>query len=378
MRSVLYLVLIYPAVLFANTQFILVSPTDGSSITVTANQSVPVLMTLLPTDGKQYTTEANVAPTCPTEASPCSNYVTSTGPVPPFVLSTYYSNQFNVTVTTILFKNAPAGFYAIQVSLVITGCPTAVTAGCPTTGNCSDNFIGTFQFTARVVSEVGAPANALPHFAVGGKFVTDLYAINNSAQPARFTVSFYRDSGSPASLPFVGMGSISTLTGTVPGFGTSFYEASDPNAPVQGGWALIQADPAITIQELFRNHGGNGSYYEAAVPAYPGSSGFRLPFDATTFTPTGDPLYVGFAVANLDAMNPARVTCTAFDVNGNVIPNAITIPQLNPLGHWANYLFPALTGARGTLDCSSNTTVAAIGLRFIGTNAFSSLPIVTK
>jgi hypothetical protein len=314
-----------------------------------------------------------VAPTCPTEASPCSNYVTSTGAIPPFVLSTYYSNQFEIAVTTILFNNAPAGFYTIQVSIVMSGCPT-------TALNCStpDNFIGTFQFTARVVSEVGAPANALPHFAVGGKFATDLYAINNSAQPARFTVSFYNDSGSPAPLPFVGMGSISTLTGTVPGFGANFYEASDPSAPVQGGWALIQADPAITIQELFRNHGGNGSYYEAAVPAYPGSSGFRLAFDATTFTPTGDPTYVGFAVANLDAMSPAKVTCTALDDRGNVIPNAITVPQLRPLGHWANYLFPALTGARGTLDCSSNTTVSAIGLRFIGTNAFSSLPIVTK
>jgi hypothetical protein len=38
----------------------------------------------------------------------------------------------------------------------------------------------------------------------------------------------------------------------------------------------------------------------------------------------------------------------------------------------------ALTGARGALDCTSNTTVSAIGLRFVGSDEFSSLPIIFK
>jgi hypothetical protein len=61
-----------------------------------------------------------------------------------------------------------------------------------------------------------------------------------------------------------------------------------------------------------------------------------------------------------------------------VIPNAINVPVLNPLGHWADYLFPALNGVRGTIDCSSNNSIAGIGLRFIGTKAFSSLPVITQ
>ncbi len=108
----------------------------------------------------------------------------------------------------------------------------------------------------------------------------------------------------------------------------------------------------------------------------------RFLFDATTFAATGEQFYTGFAIANLDASNPATITCTARDNTGAVIPNAFTDatgpPQLAPLGHWAGYLFSALTGIRGTIDCVSTTMMAATALRFIGSNAFSSLPVITK
>jgi len=68
----------------------------------------------------------------------------------------------------------------------------------------------------------------------------------------------------------------------------------------------------------------------------------------------------------------------ARDQGGTVIANAVPIPAVNPLGHWANSLFPALTGKRGTLDCSADTLVSAIALRVIGTGAFSSLPVIVK
>src|SRR5438552_2048577 len=95
----------------------------------------------------------------------------------------------------------------------------------------------------------------------------------------------------------------------------------------------------------------------------------RSRFDATTFTGNGAQIYTGIAIANLDSVNTANVSCTARDALGNVIPNAVSVPALNPLVHWANYLFPALTGQRGTLDCSSNTKIGPIGLRALGTNA---------
>jgi hypothetical protein len=256
--------------------------------------------------------------------------------------------------------------------VAIQGCVNALTCQVPDTAG------GSTQFTVQVLSAIGTTSNVLPHFAAGDSFVTDLLVINSSAQPAHFSINFYTDSGAPATLPFNGIGSLSTLTDTVPGFGTGFYEAGNPQSPLQGGWALIKADPSITVQALFRNHASSGGYYEAAVPSYPGSGGFRIPFDASTFPATGDPFYTGFAIVNLDAKNTAAITCTARDFRGVVIPNAINVPVLNPLGHWANYLFPALTGVRGTIDCSASSSIAGIGLRFIGTNTFTSLPVITQ
>jgi len=135
------------------------------------------------------------------------------------------------------------------------------------------------------------------------------------------------------------------------------------------------------IQALFREAAGT-QYFEAAVPSNTGSKEFEIPFDATTFAATSDPFYTGFAIANLDAATAATIACTARDPIGTLIPNAFTAatgpPQLAASGHWAGYLFPALAGKRGTIDCVSNTTIAATALRFIGTNAFSSLPVINK
>jgi hypothetical protein len=75
-------------------------------------------------------------------------------------------------------------------------------------------------------------------------------------------------------------------------------------------------------------------------------------------------------------VNAAAVTCTARDSNGHPVSGAVSVPALSPLGHWGNYLFPLLVGLRGTLDCTSTTTVGAIGIRAIGTNAISTLPVI--
>jgi len=162
----------------------------------------------------------------------------------------------------------------------------------------------------------------------------------------------------------------------VPAGGMTYVEASNPSAPAPVAvWGLISSDPTVTIQALFRRQTA-GTYYEAAVGATAGSFGFTLPFDATTFAPTGDPLYTGFAIANLDSLNSAAVSCVAADQNGVTIPNGVPLPSISPLGHYANYLFSALTGLRGTLSCTSSTKVSALAIRAIGTNAISTLPVI--
>jgi hypothetical protein len=220
---------------------------------------------------------------------------------------------------------------------------------------------------------------ALPHIAFGGEWTTSLFAVNPWAQTANFAVSFYADSGSTMTLPFAGgFGNVSTLTDTVPAHGRKDYQVGKPSSLVQSGWGLVIADKSITTQLMFRRATSNGNFYEAAVPSGGGYSSFIVPFDATSFQPTGGLLYTGFALANLHPDAVAHVTCTARDEWGATIPDALIILAVNPLGHYANYAFPALTGKRGTLDCRADTLVSAMALRLIGTDAFSTLPVIVR
>lgn len=215
----------------------------------------------------------------------------------------------------------------------------------------------------------------LPEYVSGGGFATGLYVINTGDQPAKFSINFYTASGTPALLSFNDSSLGSTLSGTIPARGVGYYEMADSLGPLADGAAMVAADPSIVIQGLVRRHGSDGSYYEAAVPAAMGGKEFEIAFDATTFATTGDQVYTGIAIANMDPLNSATVTCTARDAQGNLIPNAVFVPVLSPLGHWAQSLFPPLIGKRGTVDCTSTTTIGAISLRALGNNSISVLPV---
>jgi hypothetical protein len=219
-------------------------------------------------------------------------------------------------------------------------------------------------------------APALPHVAAGGSWTTGIYVINTAPQPTGFSIAFRDDNGKAVSLPF-SSGATNILSGTLPALGSAYFEAGDAQSPVTVAWGQVTGDTSIVVQGLFRNS-VNNTYYEAAVPSTQGSTAFEMPFDATNFGPANLPTYTGLAVANLDPTSAASLTCTARDSAGNVIPNALTVPSIPPLGHWASYLFPALAAQRGTIDCTSTTSIGVVALRFIGTNAFSSLPVVLK
>jgi hypothetical protein len=237
------------------------------------------------------------------------------------------------------------------------------------------NFTGSTSgaLTETMQASGAGTTSALAHFAAGSTWTTGIFVVNTGTQAANFSIAFFDDAGNPATLPF-SSGATNTLTGSVPANGSAYFEAANPLDALISGWGRITADPSIVVQALFRSD-ANGSYYEAAVPSSSGGREFLIPFDATTFAGNGQPFYTGFAVANLD-QSTATISCIARDSSGTVIPNAVPVPALSPMGHWANYLFPALTGQRGTIDCSSNTNIAGIALRFIGTSAFSSLPVI--
>jgi hypothetical protein len=216
----------------------------------------------------------------------------------------------------------------------------------------------------------------LPHFQVGGGFVMSFYVLNSGNQPGSFTINFNDDTGHPLAIPFTGLSTTASLSDTIGANGAKYYESGSYTAPALAGSAVISASQSITIHAFLRRLGSDGSYYEAAIPATIGYNELQIPFDATIFAANGSQIFTGFAILNLDPVNSANVVCTARDSVGNLIPNAVSLPALNALGHFAGYLFPALNNLRGTLDCSSNTKIAAVALHTIGANSISSFPII--
>jgi hypothetical protein len=212
--------------------------------------------------------------------------------------------------------------------------------------------------------------------------VTDLYVVNSGSAPANYSISFHDDVGQPLSIPVSGVGSsVNTISGTVTGHGPMVYELGTLQEMLKSGSARITADTGITVQTLFRRLGSDNSYYEAAVPMTTGGNEFWIPFDGTKFSGNGAPIFSGMAIANLDPSKSANVTCAVLDAAGNPYSNAITIPPLSPLGHWLNYSGGTdgnfrLPAAVGTLHCVSDMTIGAMGLRFLGYSALSSLPII--
>jgi hypothetical protein len=88
-----------------------------------------------------------------------------------------------------------------------------------------------------------------------------------------------------------------------------YLELGAPSRASVGGWGEIVADPNVTVEAFFRGD-YLGNYYEAGVPATVGGMRAVLPFDFTTFAPTGGQIITGFAIANLDRTTTATVVCT--------------------------------------------------------------------
>ena len=221
---------------------------------------------------------------------------------------------------------------------------------------------------------------ALPHLAFGSEWTTTITAIHAGTTPANYSIRFLGDGGESKGLPFTGgLGSRSSIEETLPAQGLKHYEAEDPGASVQAGRGLFTAESATTLHASFRRRTPANMFYEAAVPASQGYSAFIVPFDATTFTPTSAPMFLGLGIANLNPGETAQVACVARDHEGTPIPGGVLpIPPLPPLGHYSGFNYPALAGYRGTLECTANTLLSAIGLRFLGYEAFSTLPVIVE
>ena len=377
------------------------NPTPGTypaTITVTASGATNSPQTISVSLVVNSSSGSNPVLTLSTTQASFNYSIGSTPPAPdPITISNTGSGVMNWNATS----SNPSLFSVTPSGLSTPGAPSTLTITANIAGNLSPStYSGTVTVTAdgatnspqiinvsllvRLGSKCGSGTGAvmpgLTHFAAQDVWTFGIFVINTGSTPANFSAAFCDDNGNAVGLPFAS-GNSTKLSQTIPAMGSAYFETlNPPGAPLLSGWAQITADPTITVQALFREN-ASGTYYEAAVPSNAGATEFEIPFDATTFAATGDPFYTGFAAANLDPSNSDTLTCTARNQAGVAIPNAFAgsgPPVLPPLGHWAGYQFPALTGQRGTIDCVGTTMTAALALRFIGNSAFSSLPVINN
>jgi hypothetical protein len=59
-------------------------------------------------------------------------------------------------------------------------------------------------------------------------FVTGFSVVNTGRTTANFSLSFRDDNGNPVSIPFAGMGSLTSLSDAIVANGAKYYEAGTP------------------------------------------------------------------------------------------------------------------------------------------------------
>jgi hypothetical protein len=223
--------------------------------------------------------------------------------------------------------------------------------------------------TIEALSGVSALPKLIAHLASGGGWKTTFLLVNAGAVAAQFTLDFFSDAGSPLSLPLDGIGTVATLTDTIPPGGLRVVKATNTGALVTG-WARLTVTGPISGTAIFGLETAGQADSEAAVPLVSqGGLHLFMPFDYSTGYSTG----IAFADPNATA---ATVTVTFFDEAGNILSTAapVHVPALGHVSKVLSELFPGIAGKRGTVSLTSDRAILALGIRADGF-AFTSLKV---
>jgi hypothetical protein len=225
--------------------------------------------------------------------------------------------------------------------------------------------------TIEALTGVTSALKTIAHIASGGGWRTTFLLVNTDTKAASFTLKFWDDSGSPATLVLVGDGTTSSLTDTIQPGGLRVVQASSSGAMVSGS-ATVSVTGAISGTAIFGLISPGQPDSEAAVP-FSTSAGKQLfmPYDYTPGYSTA------IALSNASATQPAMVSLTFTDDAGHVLASGVPVTVL-PNGHTArvlSVLFPGIANTRGTVALSSNLPVFGLGIRADGV-AFTSLKVI--
>lgn len=232
----------------------------------------------------------------------------------------------------------------------------------------------------QLQSAAGIGNDIITHLADGGSWKTSITLINLSQdKPAVYTLKFYGDSGVAQSFSFEGIGSASTLTGTISAGGSTVIKTTGTSPVTTQGWArfdYLGTTDSVGGFAVFTNGNGN----EAAVPLE-SSIGENpiLSFDNT------NGLGMGVALANSD-FSTVTINATFKDGNGSIL--GVRQFTMAPMTH-TSFIFaqqwPFTAGHQGAVyfQCSdmfgpNAFGVAVLGLRFTPQGAFTSVAAFEK
>ncbi|MEP6963127.1 MAG: BACON domain-containing protein, partial [Acidobacteriota bacterium] len=224
------------------------------------------------------------------------------------------------------------------------------------------------------------PPNALTmsQFVGGGKdWASTITLTNVSLLPENFTLRFHGDDGLPLDMPMVGLGTVSSITGTLKPDETKVY-TTDAIGTLKQGWVFVipetlgaqrltgfgvfkQTLPTVTSEVAV---GFTGTGTSRSVLLYDNRNGYEI----------------GVALGSLDPLNETRILVDIRDEDGTLLGlDAIKLP---PLGHAAYVLsqrLPLTAGRRGSVHLTSSPAAfTGLGLRFSPTLGITSFPLLTS
>jgi hypothetical protein len=232
------------------------------------------------------------------------------------------------------------------------------------------NERGEFLITTLPVVDLNAPPPtgtiAIPQFADGGGWTTQILLVNPSDRPINGTVQFVDQSGDPASV------AVNSESNT----GTSFdYSISSrlsqklrtfgAGAAITGGSVRVvpaanDTAPSVLVIFSFRNNDGT-TVTEAGAPAIAAGTAFRL------YAEVSGSVQTGIAVANT---SPTVVTVSLelckLDGSSTGLTGTLMIPANGQKAVFLNAVegFGSLqTPFQGVVRLSSTTPIAVTGLR---------------
>jgi hypothetical protein len=232
------------------------------------------------------------------------------------------------------------------------------------------------RFTTIPVVSIVDPGNgSMAHLAVGGGWTSTIQLINLANITAQAHLRFFDDNGAALMLPVTPSSStagVASLDPVLEPNATLTLQSSGlDGSPVQTGSAQLTSDGSVTGFIRF-SYGVRGQ--DAIVPLETrNASSYILAFDNT------NGLATGVAVANV-ASTPASISVTIRDSTGTQLGvETVAIPAN---GHSAFVLsdrFAESINRTGIVEFFTPVggQISVLGMRFLASGNFSSIPVVT-